>query len=288
MTPFIEILIDRVKHEYSLPPPRYSDCEITPQMMSAIQRECTTQNEIDTANMRYYIYNHAFVQGKAPVLCRRSAHGTLIVALESAEQQDEVPWETWFRILRLFHKTKHITALVLARMLERIAPSIHHPIKPVHINGGSTYSCSPETICVYRAEDATRVLIHELFHAMCSDDHREGVDWVEAKTEAWAEVIHAIILAKGKRTSAVNGIKKQLQWMEIQNHGIRSGHMQTTAPSEFPWRYTIGKEIVFRRITGLHTEPSRVAKWSRSLRLTPPPTAEQKRAHGVATSSTML
>lgn len=288
MTPFLEILIDRVKHEYSLSPPRYSDCKITPQMMSAIQKECTTQNEIDTENMRYFIYNHAFVNGRAPVLCRKSAHGTLIVALESAEQEADIPWETWFRILRLFHKTKHITALILARTTKRIAPLPGRSIEPVHINGGSTYSCSPETICVYRAEDATRVLIHELFHAMCSDNHADGVDWVEAKTEAWAEVAYSAIIAKGKRTATVTALKKQLEWMEIQNHGIRTHYMRTDKPSEFPWRYTIGKEMVFRKITQMYDMPTRIATWSRSLRLTPLPTVEQKRGHGVATSSTML
>lgn len=287
MTPFLEILIDRVKHEYTTPVPSHSPCEITRPELDAIERECTTQNNIDTANMRLYIYNHAFVQGNAPVLCRRSAHGKLIVALESPAQEADIPWDTWFRILRLFSTGKQITALILARTTKRIAPPAGRPIEPVHINGGSTYSCSPETICVYRAEDATRVLIHELFHAMCSDNHADGVDWLEAKTEAWAEVVYSVVLAKGARNASERALKRQAQWIAVQNDGIRARHMRTDKPSEFPWRYTIGKELVFHRITHLSVE-SPAREWNGSLRLTPPPTVTQKREHGVAPSSTML
>ena len=288
MTPFLEILIDRVKHEYATPVPSHRPCEITRPELDAIERECTTQNNIDTANMRMYIYNHAFVQGKSPVLCRRSAHGKLIVALESPAQEADIPWDTWFRILRLFSTGKHITALILARTTKRIAPPAGRPIEPVHINGGSTYSCSPDTICVYRAEDATRVLIHELFHAMCSDNHADGIDWLEAKTEAWAEVIYSIVMAKGVRNASERALKRQAQWIAVQNDGIRARHMRTNKPSEFPWRYTIGKELVFHRITHLPAPALTAHEWNGSLRLTPPPTVAQKREHGVAPSSTML
>jgi hypothetical protein len=113
---------------------------------------------------------------------------------------------------------------------------------------------------------------------------------VEAKTEAWAEVIYAIVIARGKRQSAQTALYRQLDWMRAQNHVIRRDHMKTESMEEFPWRYTIGKEIVFRKITGFEEGPRGVdvPRWTGSLRLTPPPTAEQKRAHGVANRSTML
>ena len=37
---------------------------------------------------------------------------------------------------------------------------------------------------IYKAEDATRVLIHELMHSSCADNHENGIDIVEAETEA--------------------------------------------------------------------------------------------------------
>ena len=45
----------------------------------------------------------------------------------------------------------------------------------------------------------TRVLIHELFHAACSDDMTQEVPQVEAYTEAWAEYMLAAIMARGLR-----------------------------------------------------------------------------------------
>lgn len=290
MTPFIDILFERVQYEYSLPVPKYSDCAMNAKDLETIRRECAEQSDFDTANMRSFIFNHAFVNGNAPILCRQSVHGRLIVALESADQIDQIPWDTWFRILRLFSNGKKITAVILARTLERTVPPRGEPIRPVNINGGYTYPCRPDFICVYRAEDATRVLIHELFHAMCSDDHEDGIDWVEAKTEAWAEVIYAIVIAKGNRESAQRALYRQSDWMRVQNHVIRRYHMKTESMEEFPWRYTIGKEIVFRKITGIDNSPRGVhgPRWTGSLRLTPPPTAEQKRAHDVASISTML
>lgn len=288
MTPFLEILIDRVKHEYSLRPPSYSDCSMHAKELETIRRECSEQSSIDTANMRSYIFNRTFVNGDAPILCRQSVHGRIIVALESTEQVADIPWDTWFRILRLFSNGKQITAVILARTLKRTAPPRGEPIRPVNINGGYTYPCRPDFICVYRAEDATRVLIHELFHAMCSDNLMEGIDWMEAKTEAWAEVIYSVVLAKGARDASERALKRQAQWIAVQNNGIRSRHMRTDKSSEFPWRYTIGKELVFHRITHLPRPIVTAREWNGSLRLTQSPTATQKREHGVATSSTML
>jgi hypothetical protein len=287
MSPFIDILIDRIKYEYSLPVPNYSSCTIRRDEFNTIQRECTTASDFDTANMRSYIFNHTFVEGRAPILCNESIHGKIIVALESEKQVDDIPWDMWFRILRLFYNKSKITIVILARTVKRIAPSPGKPIQPEHINGGYTYACHPDFICVYRAEDATRVLIHELFHAHCSDNHKDGIDRIEAKTEAWAEIIYAILLGRGnKRTSQIN-LVSQSNWMNIQNRGIQRYHRTSKSAREFPWRYTIGKEEIFREITHIKQDDSDLY-WNRSLRLTPPPTNTQKRLHGVAITSIML
>jgi hypothetical protein len=286
---FIDILIDRIKHEYSLPAPATTNCTVTRDELTTIQRECTAISDFDTGNLRSYIFNHAFVQNRSPILCKQSIHGKIIVALESETQTDEIPWDTWFRILRLFYSESKITVVVLARTVERIAPLPGKPIRPEHINGGYTYACHPDFICVYRAEDATRVLIHELFHAHCADNQADGTDVIEAKTEAWAEIVYSILLGRGnKRTSQMN-LLHQSEWMHTQNRGIQKYHLITKSPREFPWRYTIGKEQIFREITHItaDTETDHV-HWKRSLRLTPHPSISQKRLHGVSATSTML
>jgi hypothetical protein len=108
----------------------------------------------------------------------------------------------------------------------------------------------PGTIVIYRKEDALRVLIHELQHAGCLDDHSAAIAYLEAKTEAWAELIYAMVGA------IVHGMKpsvawsKQTAWSAAQNQRLRT-EFGVTGPSAYTWRYTVGKEEVWISM-GLH------------------------------------
>ena len=157
-----------------------------------------------------------------------------------------------------------------------------HPIGPPHINGGYTYPCNVQTIVLYRAEDATRVLIHELQHASCLDHHEHGVDLVEAETEAWAELLYAGFLSHGNKAIFHERVRAQAEWMQVQNKEVRRriGHTM-----RFPWRYTVGKEDVWRRWGLVSNTHSLQAT---SLRLGAPPSLSQKRAFGVPLDSTIL
>ena len=165
----------------------------------------------------------------------------------------------------------------------RLFPPIHEPITPIHINGGYTYPCNRETILIYRAEDATRVLLHELMHSCCLDNHKMGVDLVEAETEAWAELLYVGFLSQGDSTNFQKLLQKQSDWIQLQNQEVKK-HMR--APTEFPWRYTIGKEEVWRRWNILESVQDH--KRIKSLRLTVSPDSSLKHAFNVAVTSTIL
>jgi hypothetical protein len=142
-----------------------------------------------------------------------------------------------------------------------------------------------ETVVIYRAEDATRVLIHELQHASCLDHMEQGVDIVEAETEAWAELLYAGLLSQGEKPLFHELVKKQADWMQAQNAVVKR-HIHHDR--QFPWRYTVGKEEVWQRwglIDGVCEGQGRIshtrASHMHSLRLTPPPSAALKRAFGV-------
>ena len=151
---------------------------------------------------------------------------------------------------------------------------------------------------IYRAEDATRVLIHELQHASCLDHHEDGVDLVEAETEAWAELLYVALLSQGNPAVFQKLLQKQVMWMMIQNDVIRH-HIRR--PRQFPWRYTVGKEDVWRRwgllpdVERNTTEqyelrrnaPPTTLLPTRSLRLTAPPSADIQRAFGVEKSNVL-
>lgn len=125
-------------------------------------------------------------------------------------------------------------------------PSLGSPVTPLNINGGYCQACKPDTIVIYRAEDAVRVLIHELMHAACLDDHSKPIPVVEAETEAWAELFYCMLMANEYGLSPSNAWNIQSSWSAGQNKRLQKDH-DVKGPSDYAWRYTVGKEGVWRR-----------------------------------------
>jgi len=119
------------------------------------------------------------------------------------------------------------------------------PVGPANVNGGYCRACQPGTIVIYRREDALRVLIHELQHASCLDDHQMSVPELEAHTEAWAELIYAMVGAIVHRLRPDIAWSKQTAWSAAQNRRLRS-EFGVTSSDAYAWRYTVGKERVWR------------------------------------------
>lgn len=127
---------------------------------------------------------------------------------------------------------------------KRLFPEHGIEAGPVHVNGGYCRACMPGTIVIYRKEDALRVLIHELQHAGCLDDHSASLPHLEARTEAWAELIYAMVGAIVHRLRPSVAWAKQTAWSAAQNKRLRS-EFGVTGPDAYAWRYTIGKEEVW-------------------------------------------
>jgi hypothetical protein len=172
----------------------------------------------------------------------------------------------------------------MANSRKRVFPKEGIEIRPENINGGYTYPCNPETIMIYRAEDATRVLIHELQHSCCLDDMKLGVDQTEAETEAWAELLYIGFLSRGNKLKLNELLLKQSNWMIKQNRKVRK-YIRNT---EFPWRYTIGKEEVWRRWNILCKEKKSICNNEETLRLTCIPSDEDKKYFKVRKESIIL
>ena len=268
---------------------------ISPTDMDFLHKECNADSEFDTLQVRKKLY-HKLQKGTSVFEVRVCEYGQVIAIYEAAEQKHAVPWDLWARILRLYHREgeKPFKVFFLASTHLRVFPTrppIHTSdinaeplVQPIHINGGYTYPCDHETIVLYRAEDATRVLLHELMHAACMDNHKLGVDQVEAETEAWAELYHAAFLSQGNKERFHQLIHQQSAWMQSQNARVQQFMKK---PKEFPWRYTIGKEDVWRR-WGILQPPYAMPAAHESLRLTPPPEPMDQRAFGVPLHSTIL
>jgi hypothetical protein len=260
---------------------------LTAKERSILHRECTTPSEFDELNSRATFYEQ-FLKGDLKPVVRQTAHGKVVALLAHEEQEREIPWTLWSRIFNAFGG--FYTVFLCAHPALRTFPEHRGtPIRPLHINGGYTYPCDHSCVFIYRAEDATRVLIHELLHAACTDKKGAELEQMEAETEAWAELFWCAFMAtpgdlKGFKTL----VTLQSRWMAAQNRRLVSrGHIGP-GPQKFPWRYTLGKTEMWRRWGIYRPGAEAPLGGALSLRLTVPPTAQMKRVAGVPATSVLL
>ena len=287
-------VLDCVRRPVSV---RWTESTLTPAQDAVLERECAGPSDFDQIESRKTFHAH-YKAGRIQPLVRtcfvgEDLVGTVVALLADSAESKDIPWDLWGCVLALFKKrnTKSnnspYTVYFCAHPASRQFPEHSRVTQPLHINGGYTYPCSHEAIVIYRAEDATRVLIHELFHAACSDNPSQGLEQREAETEAWAELFWCGFMACGGDLRSLRSlVKKQATWMVSQNGRLARGRHVAPGPQGFPWRYTAGKEAVWRRwgllqgvVQGHPVD---------SLRLTFPPTAAMKRFYGVRATSTIL
>jgi hypothetical protein len=285
----INIMLDNVRKEFSVPEPQIYNTSISETEMEFLKIECEKESEFDPLNNRKKMLEN-FTNNKAEAIFVQCDYGLIYAFFENINQIGEMPWGLWARILRMYSDTrqKPFKVYFLASKDKRQFPEGHFPITPKNINGGYTYRCDPETILIYRAEDATRVLIHELMHSCCLDNPENSVDDIEAQTEAWAELAYIAFLSRGKSIIFKDLLKRQSEWMRKQNEKVKK-HMKDPTSREFPWRYTIGKEDIWREWGILSNEDMPpFIKVGTSLRLTNPPSATLKSHFNVLASSAIL
>lgn len=287
----LKATIDTVQKEFSLNPPELERDNMTYDDFALIYNECMKPSEFDPLNLRKSVIDK-LRKGEIKIIAYKCNYGRIITFLLSESQEQEIPWYLWARILRMFSQknTNQISfrVFLLANTILRTFPEKGTPIKPVNINGGYTYPCKTDSIIIYKAEDATRVLIHELMHATCLDDMSKSVDDIEAETEAWAELMYIALLSQGKPYTFNNLLQRQSEYMRKQNNRIQKEHMIKPTSQEFPWRYTIGKENVWRRWGILETSDTSPFIKVNSLRLTIIPNNNLKSIFNVAETSTIL
>ena len=299
----MSILLDRIceliQKEYAKKEPIWrSISHIEQKDLNYLESECKKDSEFDPMNTRKTLLQH-FYTGSSPFEVRQCDYGQVIVIYDNEEQKRDLPWGLWGRILRLYTErypsSTPFKVYFLASTNLRLFPRRWfdepsqrmggEPIRPQHINGGYTYHCNRETIMIYRAEDATRVLIHELMHSCCLDKMEQGVDQVEAETEAWAELMYVGFMSQGDTAQFSKLLQQQSNWIQIQNQAVRA-HIRR--PKDFPWRYTIGKQEVWERWGILLPVSHDIEEAQLSLRLTYPPNDRIKREYNVRRQSVIL
>jgi hypothetical protein len=289
MTALINTLLDNVKNEFLLPEPEWKYSTMKKNEFQYLFDECSNDSEFDPLNKRKEILNK-FIRNEAIILNLECDYGKLFCIFEEQSQIGEFPFGLWARIFRMYSgkNKKPFKVYFLAVKNPREFPPGTEPILPQNINGGYTYRCKPEKIIIYRAEDATRVLLHELQHSCCLDKVENGVDLIEAETEAWAELIYVALLSQGKKFIFNDLLKRQSEWIIKQNIKVKK-HMDNPDSMEFPWRYTLGKEMVWRRWEILKEDFLKPEiQVGNSLRLTYPPNELLKDRFKVSRNSVIL
>jgi len=218
--------------------------------LAILERECTNPSEFDEILSKQQLYKQ-YKEGriKPSVYQNRITKDTVVALFPLEGQADQVPWALWSQIVQLFRRPNRLphTIFFLAHPAQRHFPPYGKPVRPFHINGGYTYPCNADCVFIFRAEDATRVLIHELFHSNCCDDTALNLEEREAETEAWAELFWCALQSGGDLKKLKALALDQGSLMRTQNRRLQEGHHMMKGVQGFPWRYTVGKELLWRR-----------------------------------------
>lgn len=251
----------------------WEETPLTEEDIQHVEHEGFDDSPFDPLGLRRSMITRARqCNGGVEIRCRSCKYAKVIVLFELKEG-DPTPWELWGRIFAamgppLPNQGDRWRVVWFANPSLREFAPIGFPVGPAHVNGGYAYPCKPDTIVIYRREEGTRVLLHELLHAGCTDDHRNSTEQKEAETETWAELFLIGILAAGSATKAARLWNKQAAWIAHQNARLRVQH-GVREPRDYAWRYTIARESVLQRL-GLSLPKGDARRAPNSLRFTSP------------------
>jgi len=245
--PWVEPFLHRIRDEYKQPSPIHMLKEPTRESYTYVYSIAEESDPFDTLGLKKEC-GQALRRKQATLLRSVSPLGEiLLVSLEKSPMKPQ--WNLWWRCVRLLcPKGKPARILFFGHPKERKVP-LEEPytIQKEHLNGGATMPCSPSDIVVYRKEEATRVLLHELFHASCSDPYHKDTPQIEADTEAWAEMVLCGMAAKGEIQPWIRHMRQQLTWASKQAASVQTYH-NVQSHNDYAWRYLVGRLAVWRRL----------------------------------------
>ena len=259
---------------------------MTPAMEKMLGNECERPDPFDQIDSKGSLYKR-MKEGHITPLVLKQPNATLVALLDSPDQKKDIPFDLWSQIVQMFKRPdkRPYTIFFCANPAIRTFPEFGQVAQPFHINGGYTYPCDPNCVFLFRAEDATRVLIHELQHSACCDNTSLHLEHREAETEAWAELLWCAFMSRGDLKKLESFVKQQDVWSRSQNGRLIRDKNFTPGHMGFPWRYTVGKTEIWGKWGLVSYSPIHPIT---SLRLTMPPTEAMKRHFGVSQHSTIL
>ena len=182
-------------------------------------------------------------KGNYTIVCKESPLARIVAVLPKGRT---IPIEDWTPIFQMFGNVhgRPWNIYWYGSTKPREFPTGQTHLEAEHLNGGYTTLCSTAGIFVYRLEEATRVLIHELLHAACMDPKGASIQKSEATIETWAELILVAHRSKGSAKRAQELLAKQLQWVANTNHRAATEY-NTRSDNDYGWRYLNGREEIY-------------------------------------------
>lgn len=240
---------------YKHPPLKFEAGEITQADLERMKKAVDEESQFDPLGLKKEVWNR-YKKGTNTIVCQESSISRVVAILPKGL---EIP-EEWGRIFQMFGIPKYgpkWNVYWFGSITPRRFPKQGLPLAAEHLNGGYTHLCTTDGIFIYRLEEASRVLIHELLHAACQDPVEKSIPQREANIETWAEVILVAFKAKGKRAEAEHLWKLQTQWVADTNS---HAHLNNNVNGEhdYGWRYLNGRADVYKSLGLEIPQPSSI------------------------------
>jgi len=262
-----EPFLDMASTVWAMPEEQWIPDAPTPDDIIQLKKEASGDSNIDDGNLRSEMVR-LWEVGGAVLRVKELPGRTRVVFLGTDEQWSQIPWALWARIFQAIDQPVGYTLFYANPTLREFPVDPAEPVKSVHMNAGYSYMCQQKLLVIYRFEEATRVLLHELLHTACFDNGM-GVEDLEANTEAWTEIFLCAILSKGSQRAFTVLWKKQIAWIEAQTLYLHTNH-GVLSPADYAWRYTLGRHKVLIDKGFMNEIPSGLEVSGLSLRFTTP------------------
>jgi hypothetical protein len=260
--------VNQVKMLLEQPLPKWLPDTPSQKELLTFETEALRDSQFDPLQLRPNLWRKT-IEGGAQILCQ-SCEYAKVLWIQENDTGIEPSWSDWSRVFQwLGHSQtgEKWTVYWFPAHIQRILPRKGNVVGPESINGGYCFPCEPTSIVVYRYEEATRVLIHELLHAACTDPPGAPLPIKEATTETWAELFLVALCSKGDEQKAKQFWKLQSQWISNQNHALQK-HYHVRSPEDYAWRYTVGRAFILQDLR--ISLPSAKPQTGNSSRLTHP------------------
>lgn len=260
----LKTLVDSVKALYEMPNQSWIQENLDPNDLETLKKEALEQSPFDPLKLRETLWSKV-VAGEAKIVTK-SCKNAKVVYIQVGRV--EPPWDLWARLFQWLGPPptgQRWRVFWFPAPNKRILPAQGQEVGPTHLNGGYTFPCKSDSIVVYRLEEATRVLVHEILHAACLDPPSADITLKEATTETWAELFLVALCSGGLTKRAAELWTIQSQWISNQNYKLKTQY-GVESPKQYAWRYTVGRELILRSLKVELPEP--MSSRTHSSRLT--------------------